>query len=117
LKTGDSCSESEIGLLEVEPKHLALKLVAIELIRRDVREVPNVRLAVFLEAAVLTSLRLPIKAEVVLHEVFAKQVLFKIQDLRKVVSRKLYGRLTILLQRHREFGPLLKQENGLLGVE
>ena len=108
--------KGEAGILPVEPEELSFNLVAVELIARNVGEIPDVGLAVVLIIPVCLAGRWPIKAQVVLHEVFAKQVFFQIQDLAQVVALHLNVGLANFLAGRRNEGSLLQHEDPFVGV-
>jgi len=70
----------EVRILEIDAEHLAFELVAVELIGINVRELPDVRLAVVLIAIVRLPWRFPIEAQVVFQVVLLQKMFFKIDD-------------------------------------
>ena len=92
---------------EIATKQLAFDLVAVELIRRHVRQPANVRLAVAFEPAGVLAGGLPVKAQVVLQVVLAQQVFLELEHFGKVVAAYLNGRFADLLPARRNLPALV----------
>src|SRR5713226_4271844 len=109
--------ETKVRMLEIKAEHLALQLVAVELIAGNVRKITYVSLAVVLEVAILSPGGLPIKPQVVFHEVLAQEVFFQVQHFREVISAQLHRGFANFLMRRRNLRALVEQKNPLVGVE
>src|ERR1700687_4864225 len=111
LQAGRRGVQLEARRREVDPQQLRLEHVAVELVGDDVRQVADIGLIEILVALAGVSRGgvLPIKAQVVLHVMFATELLLYLQHPCVVIAALLHGRLAHLLLGRRQRAPIDQQ--------
>src|ERR1700733_6555930 len=79
IEIRDAGLKCEGSVFQVEPEQFFLKLVPIQLKGRNVRQVADIRLAIFFVADILTGRAGPIEAQIVFQEMFLEKMFFQVQ--------------------------------------